>query len=44
MYRRALLDFLHWYQAAGTTVLDRATVQRYRALLVDAGLAPSTVN
>ncbi|MBV9357612.1 MAG: site-specific integrase [Chloroflexi bacterium] len=44
MYRRALLDFLQWYQVAGAAAFDRATVQRYRALLLDAGLAPSTIN
>jgi integrase len=44
MYRRALLDFLQWYQAAGSATFDRASVQRYRALLLEAGLAPSTIN
>ncbi len=28
----------------GTSAFDRATVQRYRAVLLEAGLAPSTIN
>jgi Phage integrase, N-terminal SAM-like domain len=44
MYRRALLDFLDWYQESAAGAFDRATVQRYRALLLAAGLAPSTIN
>jgi site-specific recombinase XerD len=44
MYRRALLDFLNWYRQAGATAFDRAAVQRYRTLLLDAGLAPATIN
>jgi hypothetical protein len=44
MYRRALLDFLQWYQAAGAATFDRAAVQCYRALLLEAGLSLSTIN
>ncbi len=44
MYRRALLDFLLWYETTRAAAFDRATVQRYRALLLEAGLAPSTIN
>ena len=44
-YSKALTDFLQWYsdtQPEGG--LCKATVQQYRALLVDAGLSASTVN
>lgn len=44
-YSKALQDFLGWYsdtQPEGG--LRKATVQQYRALLVDAGLSASTVN
>jgi site-specific recombinase XerD len=44
MYRRALLDFLDWYQAQPAATFDRAAVQRYRAMLLEAGRAPSTIN
>ncbi|MBV9353904.1 MAG: hypothetical protein JO023_00110, partial [Chloroflexi bacterium] len=44
MYRRALLDFLQWYREVGAAPFDRVAVQRYRALLLEAGLAPSTIN
>jgi site-specific recombinase XerD len=44
MYRRALLDFLDWHRVVGSNAFDRAAVQRYRALLLEARLAPSTIN
>ncbi len=34
MYRRALLDFLLWYDTTRAAAFDRATVQCYRALLL----------
>jgi site-specific recombinase XerD len=43
-YRRALRDFLAWFQRVPADRLDNATVQQYRAELVDAGLAPSSIN
>src|SRR6266566_1655945 len=43
-YTRALRDFMSWYQAKPDARFDKATVQRYRAQLVDRGLAPSSVN
>src|SRR5689334_20363478 len=42
--RRGLLDFLQWYRETGAAVFDRPAVQRYRALPLEAGLAPSTIN
>lgn len=45
MYRRALRDFLAWYQATPGARFDKATVQRYRSrLLDDRKLAPASVN
>jgi site-specific recombinase XerD len=43
-YGRALRDFLSWYQAEPDARFDKATVQRFRAELVRAGLAPSSIN
>jgi site-specific recombinase XerD len=43
-YGKALSDFLAWYTSQGRNRLDKATVQRYRAQLLDQGLASSTVN
>lgn len=43
-YEKALADFLAWYDAQGRPELRKAVVQEYRQTLVDAGLAPSTVN
>jgi site-specific recombinase XerD len=43
-YARALRDFLVWYASEPGARFDKATVQRYRAELVDAGLAPSSIN
>jgi site-specific recombinase XerD len=44
-YDRAITDFLSWYSTAGPgTGFTKATVQAYRARLVEQDLAPSTVN
>jgi hypothetical protein len=42
-YSRALDHFFKWLEAKGAR-FTKATVQAYRAELVEAGLAPSTVN
>jgi hypothetical protein len=39
-----LRDFLAWYARQPAARFDKAAVQRYRAELVDAGLAPSSIN
>jgi integrase/recombinase XerD len=43
-YDLALSRFLEWYRQAGSPGLVRATVQRYRSTLENAGLSPSSVN
>ena len=43
-YGRALRDFLSWYARQPAARFDKATVQRYRAELLDGGLAPSSIN
>lgn len=43
-YGKALTDFLAWYQAEGKPGLSKAMVQRYKAVLAESGLAPSSVN
>jgi site-specific recombinase XerD len=44
-YRRALEDFIAWYQAQpGRPPLSKALVHEYRVALTDAKLAPSTIN
>jgi integrase len=43
-YRRAVADFLRWYQARGSDGFTKATVQQYRSELEKSGLAPSTIN
>jgi site-specific recombinase XerD len=43
-YGKALGDFMTWYQREPTTGLTKATVQQYRTLLQNSGIAPSTVN
>jgi site-specific recombinase XerC len=44
-YRRAIKDFLAWYQAQpGRPALSKALVQQYRVALTEAKLAPSTIN
>lgn len=43
-YKRALRDFLSWYQTEPGARFDKATVQRNRTRLVDEGLAPPSIN
>lgn len=44
-YKKALTDFMQWYSDTRPEGgFSKATVQAYRALLVDAGLSASTVN
>lgn len=43
-YRRALETFGEWYNAAGRPGLTKATINSYRAYLVDRGLSSSSVN
>jgi site-specific recombinase XerD len=44
-YARAIEDFLTWYQTnRPATGFTKATVQAYRAVLVESGLSSSTVN
>jgi integrase/recombinase XerD len=43
-YRKALADFLSWYDQQGKPGLSKATVQRYKTVLAESGLSPSTVN
>src|ERR1035438_3445909 len=44
-YGRGIDSFLNWCQSERpTTGFTKATVQRYRAHLVESGMSPSTVN
>ena len=44
-YRRAIEDFVAWYQAfPGRAPLSKVLVQHYRVALTEANLAPSTIN
>lgn len=43
-YERALSDFFMWHRGAGRPQLSKAVVQRYAAVLREAGMAPSSVN
>jgi site-specific recombinase XerD len=43
-YGRALRDFLSWYERQPAARFDKATVQLYRAELMNGGLAPSSIN
>jgi len=44
-YDRAITDFLKWYAITSPgTGLTKATVQAYRALLIEKGLAASSIN
>jgi site-specific recombinase XerD len=43
-YSKALEDFLVWHAEQGRPPLSKALVQRYKAVLEENGLAPSTVN
>src|SRR4051794_14568361 len=44
VYRKALQDFLLWWRRQGGPALDRAFVQRYKALLIEQGYSASTIN
>jgi site-specific recombinase XerD len=43
-YAQALTAFLNWYDAQGRPGMNKATVNAYRAELVDRGKSPSSVN
>jgi len=43
-YQKALVDFMAWYEAEGRPGLSKATVQRYKAVLQEMNLSPSTIN
>jgi site-specific recombinase XerD len=43
-YDRALTDFLAWHEAQGRPPLIKATVQRYKQTLRDAGLGAASIN
>lgn len=43
-YKRALEGFIAWHDDRGRPGLSKATINSYRAELVDRGLSPATVN
>jgi len=43
-YRKALDDFIFWYMSQGQPGLIKATVNRYKAYLIDRGFTPASVN
>lgn len=43
-YERALFDFFHWHRDVGRPQLNKAVVQRYAAVLREAGMSASSVN
>ncbi|MCX6055013.1 MAG: tyrosine-type recombinase/integrase [Chloroflexi bacterium] len=43
-YEKALLDFFDWYEIQGKPGLNRIIVQRYKNVLIETGVSPSTVN
>jgi integrase len=43
-YERHLRRFISWHQATGSTVFNKAVVQRYAAELRESGLSAATVN
>lgn len=43
-YRAALDEFLTWSQGEQPSVMSKALVHRYKAMLIEKGLAPATVN
>jgi len=43
-YEKGLDSFLGWYQAQGKRILNKATVQEYRAMLEGKGLSSATIN
>ncbi|MCJ7657965.1 MAG: site-specific integrase [Anaerolineales bacterium] len=43
-YEKGLSDFLYWWAAKGKPMLSKAVIQRYKTVLQDKGLSPSTIN
>jgi len=43
-YRAALDEFLTWSQGQQRSVLCKALVHQYKAMLIEKGLAPATIN
>lgn len=43
-YRKALVDFMGWYQDQGKPGLNKAIVQRYRTSLIDSKLSAASIN
>jgi len=43
-YEKAIADFLAWHSDQGRPPLTKALVQRYKVVLEESGLFPSTVN
>jgi len=43
-YKKALTDFLAWHADQGRPALSKALVQRYKVILEESDLSPSTVN
>lgn len=43
-YRRALTEFMAWYQSTGQTALNKATVQSHVSALRAAGVSASSIN
>jgi len=43
-YEKSLMDFFTWHEIQGKPALDRMTVQKYKAALIQTGVSPSTVN
>ena len=43
-YRAAVDEFLTWSQGQQPSVLCKALVQRYQAMLIEKELAPATIN
>ncbi len=43
-YEKALGDFLSWYQREPNSGLTKATIQQYKTVLQNSGVAPSTIN
>ena len=43
-YGQGLANFLRWYDSQGRPGMNKATVNGYRANLVDGGKSPSTIN
>jgi site-specific recombinase XerD len=44
MYRKALNDFYDWYSSEGKPGFYKATIQRYKTILLDKKYSPATIN